>query len=122
MQERYIFDLRSETPTEIQAVVLQAENLELVAAWYEDGCSSHALLSIATTWIFRNHCVSWNYLATPRFTDSHTHIHTTPNYTCYIYIYVYIYIYLYTILTKSDDHPSGVHDMLGNPWKHHFSN
>lgn len=36
MQERYIFDLRSETPTEIQAVVLQAENLELVAAWYED--------------------------------------------------------------------------------------
>jgi len=36
MQERYIFDLRSETPTEIQAVVLQAENLELVGAWYED--------------------------------------------------------------------------------------
>lgn len=32
----YIFDLRSETPTEIQAVVLQAENLELVAAWYEE--------------------------------------------------------------------------------------
>ena len=67
-----------------------------------------ALLSIATTWIFSNHCVSWNYHATPRFTDSHIFIHNCIN----------IYIYLYTILSKSDDHPSGVHDM---PWKHHFS-
>ena len=49
----------------------------------------------------------------PRFTDSHTHI-----FIPHLIIYMYIYIYFYTILTKSDDHPSGVHDM---PWKHHFS-